>query len=535
MSDDDDESPLISETYNWDQPLSEIIRPKNLEDYIGQSHLLHKDGQISNFLRLKYLPSMILYGPPGVGKTTIASILATETNYVLVEMSATDATVGDLKKLSEIIKIENSKRYRDKKDYLSVVVFIDEIHRFTILQQDFLLPLIESGVFVFIGATTVRPNVRLRRAILSRCQVFQLLPLTKEELTQVVKKAVLFENIRRKSKGFVFLLYNNKTLDLLVDKCKGDSRRLINFIEVLSVNFQHSKFKASDPYSLTTDEVVEVLKNLIAIDRNFDSKETFRELFKAIENVRFKRFKNTKSRRQGVINDNNDNFYGNDSNYYLQPNDTNPKYAQQMEFSDNEFDDIPYTYNDKTQTTFRNLLSDTESDYESIEPTNSRFQIVKCLRFLLVLIHNQVPTEIIIRRLLLFELLYIWNDSSLFKIMGLLKSIRTTNVNISKSLSSLVDKLAKLKKRRFPLHKLRSAKKFLKSKNVRKGIITPEVSFDDDEVQRLLQAPKQTQIIDTPVQIDELDFNDADINIGLGDPDLLESSAQSSEVIEIDD
>lgn len=531
---EDDDYPLITDRFNWDQPLSEIIRPKNLEDYVGQTHLLQKDGQINNFLTLKYLPSMILYGPPGVGKTTIASILAKETSYVLVEMSATDGTVADLKKLLAIIKTENQKRYRDKKDYLSVVVFIDEIHRFSILQQDFLLPLIESGLFVFIGATTVRPDLRLRRAVLSRCQIFQLRPLTKTELIRVVKKAILFENIRRKLKGFVFLRYNGEMVNLLVDKCKGDSRRLINFIEVLSVNFQHSTFKGTDPYDLSTDEVVNALKNVITINRDFDLKETFRQLFRAIEDVRFKKFKKSKLRRPGIINDDNDNFFGNDSNYSTLPNDTNIEYAQRMEFSDNEFDEIPYSYNETTKVRFRNLLSDTELDYETIDHTNSRFQIVKCLKFLLVLIHNQVPNEIIIRRLLLFELVYIWNDSSLFKIMGLLKSIRTTNINVTKSLSNLIDKLAKLKKRRFPLHKLRQAKKFLKSKGIRKEIVTPEVSFDEEEVQRLLQAPKQTQITDTPVQIDELDLDDPDINIGLGDPSLLDST-QTLEVIEIDD
>lgn len=228
-------------------PLYEAIRPTNLGEYIGQSHLIASNGAITNFIKLGYLPSMILSGPPGVGKTTIASLISRKCGYVFVELSATDGSVSDLKALQSSIDIENHKRsgkeaFANKTNNdasgehpLKVVVFIDEIHRFSKTQQDFLLPYIEKGSFTFIGATTVEPHKRIRSAILSRCQVFQLRALTQVEISEVLVRAILFENVRRRIQyGLKFIYYNDACIELITKKSHGDTRIGINLIELLS-------------------------------------------------------------------------------------------------------------------------------------------------------------------------------------------------------------------------------------------------------------------------------------------------------------
>lgn len=219
------------------QPLAELIRPNTIDQYIGQKHLFGSEhnGRITSFIRLGYLPSLIFYGPPGVGKTTIAKVVAKEAKYVFLELSATNTTVSELRELRMIITNENKKRQQlnNNKPLLKVVVFVDEIHRFSKSQQDLLLPYIEAGDFTFIGATT---NItRLAPAILSRCQCIELDLFSVSDLHQIINRAMVFENVRRRmaNKPGVLQL-TNESVEAIASHCDGDARKCINLIELLS-------------------------------------------------------------------------------------------------------------------------------------------------------------------------------------------------------------------------------------------------------------------------------------------------------------
>lgn len=206
-------------------PLAELIRPRTLAQYIGQRHLL--GGVLANYVRLGRLPSMVLHGPPGVGKTSLVALLARAAGYRLVELLATTATVDDLRRvLSEA-----------RGAHPPVAVFIDEVHRLTRTQQDFLLPYIELGLFSFVGATTADPRMRIRRAILLRCHLFELHPLLAAEMHRVVQRAVLHENVRRRvARGLRFMRLSGAAAAVLVRRSGGDVRAAVNLVELVSAS-----------------------------------------------------------------------------------------------------------------------------------------------------------------------------------------------------------------------------------------------------------------------------------------------------------
>lgn len=202
-------------------PLAERQRPKTLGDYIGQEHLVGSSGIITSLLESKTLPSIILWGPPGVGKTSLAQLLAKEIDLQFFSLSAIQAGVKDVKNV-----IETAKKLG------KALLFIDEIHRFNKAQQDALLGAVESGTITLIGATTENPSFEVISALLSRCQVFHLNEFTVNELTSLFKKAIETDEFLSKKRIRI------KENQALIKLSGGDARRALNLLELV-VEQQH--------------------------------------------------------------------------------------------------------------------------------------------------------------------------------------------------------------------------------------------------------------------------------------------------------
>jgi len=203
------------------QPLAERMRPKTLAEYVGQKHLVGENGALRNALRTKHLPSIILWGPPGVGKTTLANLLATELKRPFYVLSAISSGVKDVRETIE--KAKNARFFNQP----SPILFIDEIHRFSKSQQDSLLGAVEQGVVTLIGATTENPSFEVIGALLSRCQVYVLEPLTKEDMMELVAHSIKNDEIL-------------KTREILIEEetamlryAGGDARKLLNILELM--------------------------------------------------------------------------------------------------------------------------------------------------------------------------------------------------------------------------------------------------------------------------------------------------------------
>ncbi len=166
-----------------DKPLAELLRPQNIEEVIGQEHLLGKGRILSNLLSAKTLPSLILWGPPGSGKTTLAHLLAQAIEASFVTLSAVSAGVKEVRKVAEEAGAHSLLKNK-------TVLFLDEIHRFNRAQQDALLPYVENGTITLIGATTENPSFEINGALLSRVRIFALKKLTEEHLIKLLKKAL---------------------------------------------------------------------------------------------------------------------------------------------------------------------------------------------------------------------------------------------------------------------------------------------------------------------------------------------------------
>ena len=209
-------------------PLAERMRPKSLADIYGQKHLVGQGKIIERMIATKQPTSLILWGPPGTGKTTLARIIATQTESDFIELSAVSATKADVKKVSE-------HATQNKRLATSTILFVDEIHRFNKAQQDAFLPLVESGTIILIGATTENPSFEVINPLLSRSRVLVLEPLTKEDILCILKRAASQEKISRRRLPLA-------SLNLLAEISGGDARVALNNLELALNLAKNSNF-----------------------------------------------------------------------------------------------------------------------------------------------------------------------------------------------------------------------------------------------------------------------------------------------------
>lgn len=206
-------------------PLAERLRPKSFDDYIGQEELLGKNGSLKKLLDQKIVPSMIFWGPPGVGKTTLAGIIAKVAERPFFTLSAINSGVKDVREV--IQKAENQGIFAQGK---TPILFIDEIHRFSKSQQDSLLGAVEKGTITLVGATTENPSFEVISALLSRCQVYVLKAMDKDALNQLIDRA-MDKDGWLKSKNLIL-----KERQALLRYSGGDARKLLNTLELLAGN-----------------------------------------------------------------------------------------------------------------------------------------------------------------------------------------------------------------------------------------------------------------------------------------------------------
>ena len=241
------------------EPLAYRMRPKTLEEYEGQEHVIGPGKLLYRTIKADRLSSIILFGPPGCGKTSLAKVISETTKYKFYKINAVTAGVSDIKRV-----VEETRNYMMNPTGKSIL-FIDEIHRFNKLQQDALLPYVENGTIILIGATTENPYFEVNKALISRSMVIKLNPLTEENIYKILKNALE----RKDGLGEYSIKIEDSTLRKIADISNGDVRTALNGLEIAVLTTSMS----SDGYIHITDEVIKnSIQNRKAIfDKNGDT------------------------------------------------------------------------------------------------------------------------------------------------------------------------------------------------------------------------------------------------------------------------
>ena len=252
---------------NANEPLAYRMSPKTLDDYVGQKHILAQDKILYRTIKADRLSSIILWGPPGCGKTSLARVISNTTKYKFTKLNAVTAGVGDIKNAIEEAK--NPLLNPTGK----CILFIDEIHRFNKLQQDALLPFVENGTVILIGATTENPYFEVNKALISRSMVFKLEPLTENDIFKVLKKALE----KPEGLGEYKIKITDDTLYKIAETANGDVRTALNGLEVAVLTTK----MGADGYITITDKIAkESVQSRKAIfdkngDRHYDNISAF--------------------------------------------------------------------------------------------------------------------------------------------------------------------------------------------------------------------------------------------------------------------
>ena len=241
------------------QPLAYRVRPKNLDEFIGQEHIVGKDKLLYRTIKADRLSSLILWGPPGCGKTSLAKVISETTKYKFTKINAVTSGVSDIKRAIE--EADNPLLNPSGK----CILFIDEIHRFNKLQQDALLPYVEDGTVILIGATTENPYFEVNKALISRSMVIKLEPLKKEDIFKILKNAL----INKEGLGNYNIKISDDTLETIAEVSGGDVRTALNGLEVAVLTTKMN----SDGVIEITDEIASqsLNKRKAMFDKSGDS------------------------------------------------------------------------------------------------------------------------------------------------------------------------------------------------------------------------------------------------------------------------